>query len=148
MFDYIKIAENAIRSMQKESNSAPGKPPIFWKGIFMTVEEAGAVVRALETQKAKYAKRYRNTETGSRITEIAFDGTVKVLDATAKGLKANPLTALAGLVVGGVEQNVEALGETVSHGIDGINQQRNSSRIADIENCINALNELIKESID
>ncbi|MBD1874528.1 hypothetical protein H6F75_13630 [Nodosilinea sp. FACHB-131] len=148
MFDYIKIAENAIRSVQKESNYAAGKPPIFWKGIFMTVEEAGAVVRALETQKAKYTKRYRNTETGSKITEIAFDGTVKVLDTTAKGLKANPLTALAGLVVGGVEKNVEALGGAIYHGIDDINEKRNLSRIADIEICINALNELIKEFID
>lgn len=112
----------------------------------MSADEACVVILVLEEEKAKYLKRYRNTETGSRVTKIAFDGTAEVLDATAKGLKVNPLTSIAGFIVSGVERNVAVAGEIISNGISETGKSSNLPLIEDLEKQINLLESLVKDA--
>ena len=143
--NYVKLAEKTVKASRKTAGKTPEDTPIFWKGLQMSVGEACAVILLLETERAKYLKRYRNTEAGSRITKTAFDGTAEALGATAKGLKTNPITAIAGFVVGGIESSVVTMGEMVSTGIGETVALSNMPLIEDLKQQIDMLENLVAE---
>lgn len=143
--NYVKLAEQTVKSHRKKKGKPPEDMPIFWKGIRMSVDETCAVILVLEKEKAKYLKRYRNTESGSRITKIAFDSTGEALGATAKGLKIHPLTAIAGFVVGGAESSLKTMGEIISTGISETGKHSNLSLIEELVKEIEHLQNLITE---
>jgi hypothetical protein len=111
--DCIKIAEDTLQSHRKKLASIPEIMPVSWKGLKMTVEEAWAVVRAFEKQKASYLDWYNNTETGAGVTKTVFDGLSEATNTAGKGLKAFPLTAIVGDLVGGASKGIAGLGGAI-----------------------------------
>lgn len=142
----IKIAEDTVKSHRDKLGAVPEVLPVSYKGLQMTVDEAWAVVRAFEQEKGSYLQWHSNTGTGAEVTKTVFDGISKAADTTGQGLKASPLTAIAGDLVGGLSKGISGFGETISGGIREINERRHLPFIAELEKQISILEKAINDA--
>jgi hypothetical protein len=141
----IKIAEDTVKSHRDKLGAVPQVLPVFYKGLQMSVDEAWAVVRAFEQKKGSYLEWDGNTDNAAEVTKTVFDGISGAADTTGQGLKAFPLTAIAGDLVGGLGKGISNLGETISGGIREINERRHLPLIAELEKQIAILEKAINE---
>ena len=141
----IKIAQDTVKSLRDKLGTVPEVLPVSYKGLQMTVDEAWAVVRAFEEEKGSYLQWHSNTETGAGVTETVFGGISGAADTTGQGLKASPLTAIAGDLVGGLSKGISRFGETISGGIRDINESRHLPLIAELEKQIAVLEKAIND---
>lgn len=143
--DCTKIAEDTVKLHREKLGSIPENTPVFYKGLQMTVDEARAVVFAFHQERDSYRQWNINTETGAGVTKTVFDGISGAADTAGKGLKASPFTAFAGDLVRGLSEGISGLGETISGGIQEINEQRHLPLIAEIEEQIAILGKAIDD---
>ncbi|QQE65579.1 hypothetical protein GFS31_22670 [Leptolyngbya sp. BL0902] len=112
----------------------------------MSLDEACEVITALEQAKARRIERYRNSQVGSQITAMAFEGTKGALQVTAKGLKLNPITALAGIIVDAAERGIDATGGLIVDGISTSSATINLPVVQELEEAIQQLNKLVSDA--
>ena len=141
----LKIAEDTVKSHRDKLGAVPQVLPVFYKGLQMTVDEAWAVVRAFEQEKGSYLEWDGNTDNAAEVTKTVFDGISGAADTTGQGLKAFPLTAIAGDLVGGLSKGISNLGETISGGIGEIGKRRHQPLIAELDKQIAILEKAINE---
>lgn len=141
---YLHLAKRTINRLRKKSGSVPSGTPIIWKGLQMSLDETYAVIAELEKAKARHVERYRNSQAGSQITAMAFEGTKGALRVTARGLKLNPFTAVAGIVVDAAEKSVDATGGFIVDGISNSSAIINLPAIQELEEAIRQLNALVQ----
>ncbi len=141
----IKIAEDTVKSHRDKLGVVPEVLPVSYKGLQMTVDEARAVITAFEKEKGSYLQWHSNTGTGADVTGEVFNGISQVADTTGQGLKAFPLTAIAGDLVGGLSKGILGLGETISGGIREINERRHLPLITELEEQIAILEKAIND---
>ncbi|MEG3435532.1 hypothetical protein V0288_00225 [Pannus brasiliensis CCIBt3594] len=143
IMDCIAIAKGVITNLRKEQQPSPESANVFWKGIYMTFDEAWAVIQAFEQEKASYLEWHRNTETGAGVTELVFRGLSQAAQGAGKGLKL--FIPLVGDVVEGAAKNVENLGSQVGEGIREVNEQRHLPIFSELDQQIQSLKDAIEK---
>jgi hypothetical protein len=142
--DCIGTAQKIIKDLRKTQKPQQESKNVVWKGIPMTVDEAWAVVRAFEQEKARLWKWHRNTQTGAGITQVVGKGLSKASQGAGKGL--GLFMPMFGGLIDDVAESVENLGKQVGEGIQDINEKRHFPMFEELDRHITSLEQAIEKA--